>query len=172
MKILKVVLLATAFGLTGCAAYDESAIPQAEANYAVAYQQCVSEGKSGLLKTATDFNNCVMDAQETVFQTIKFAQMGIFDAYRKRTTMLAADYDAGKINGKELGDGIRATSTDFATEVNQVAQLDAQRRQQAAAALVALSQYAAMQQAYQPPPSRPVQCTSNRMGAFTYTNCQ
>jgi len=176
MKLAKVACCSIGITLAGCAAaYDETAVPMAQANYQLAFQQCIRQGKDGTFKNMTALNGCVMDAQLTMFKAIKFSEMGIFTVYRQRMDLLASDFDAGRITDKELISGAQTAYDDFESNVTQAVQINAERRQRAALALAAMGQSlqnaAAQQQAYRASLPKPVHCTSSTMGTFTSTDC-
>jgi hypothetical protein len=101
-RILTVTI--SALMLAGCArqpSYDKSAEPEAAAEAAQAGALCEKEQTFSKFN-ASKFMTCRLAAERNFVMAVRLSKMDAFDTYASQMTALAADYDAGRIDLKQM----------------------------------------------------------------------
>jgi hypothetical protein len=103
MKRILVISL-SALTLAGCASepsYDKSAVPEAAAAAGQAGALCEKEQTLSKFN-ASKFMACRLAAERNFVIAVRLPKLDAFDTYASQMTALAADYDAGRIDLKQM----------------------------------------------------------------------
>lgn len=170
MRVLAVFLGFSA--LAGCAGvYSKDAIPGAMAAYNLNMDRCKQQ--IGQVELAASMK-CVLDTDQQFAIDIKLKRMDLFKGYAARMVVLYEDTKAGRVKEGDFGKRYADIRRDYFRSIDQAADIDAEKRERAAAAFAAFG--AAMErqadrQAYINAQNRPVNCTSQAFGSVVNTRC-
>jgi hypothetical protein len=162
MKSLVVVALC-AFVLSGCASARLRNMQEADNNALTAVMQCDTQQ----WPTNSARAKCESAALIAAYQQASYPYMDLAEFLGNQNVLVAKQFDAGQITAAQ------ATST-MAAVVQRVHDQETARgglanAQRAAFANALIAAGQAYQRAYTPPPS--INCTSNAVGNYTYSNC-